>query len=279
MRLAEPDGKREPSPREFVDRHRPALERDEVRHNVLIAILNQLEANETMNARRWTLGEPGACAVQTPPYPIVLGELTQVQCHALAEQTRELDYPGLVGPDLTTKWFVERAIDFGIAFRDVIPERIHVLSGPPRYPGAPGRARKTGAEDAALLYDWTSAFMREAVPQDRPPDRDQVAAMAADGLSMLWVVDGAPVSMARIARQLKRTAAISAVYTPPALRGRGYAGSVTAAIAERVLAEGRSTACLYTDLRNPFSNRCYAKIGFRPACESLHIVRAAARAA
>jgi len=22
------------------------------------------------------------------------------------------------------------------------------------------------------------------------------------------------------------------------------------------------TACLYTDLRNPMSNRCYAKIGF-----------------
>jgi predicted GNAT family acetyltransferase len=69
------------------------------------------------------------------------------------------------------------------------------------------------------------------------------------------------------------TAAISQVYTPPALRGRGYAGSVVAAVVERIFAEGRDTACLYTDMRNPFSNRCYAKIGFRPVCESRHIPR------
>jgi hypothetical protein len=40
--------------------------------------------------------------------------------------------------------------------------------------------------------------------------------------------------------------------TPPELRGRGYAGSVTAALVERIYAEGKSFACLYTDLRNPF---------------------------
>jgi predicted GNAT family acetyltransferase len=27
-------------------------------------------------------------------------------------------------------------------------------------------------------------------------------------------------------------------------------------------------------VRNPFSNRCYAKIGFEPVCSSLHYVRA-----
>jgi len=41
----------------------------------------------------------------------------------------------------------------------------------------------------------------------------------------------------------------------------------------RIYAEGRTIACLYTDLRNPFSNRCYAKIGFRPVCTSLHFHR------
>jgi predicted GNAT family acetyltransferase len=94
-----------------------------------------------------------------------------------------------------------------------------------------------------------------------------------------WTVDGAPVSMAAIARRLRDSAAISAVYTPPELRGHGYAGSAVAAVVEQIFAEGRSTACLYTDLRNPFSNRCYAKVGFEPVCESWHYPRIAARVA
>ena len=74
-----------------------------------------------------------------------------------------------------------------------------------------------------------------------------------------------------------QAAAIAVVYTPPPLRGRGYAGSVTAALVEKAFAEGKSMACLYTDLRNPFSNRCYAKIGFKPVCDAAHISRVVAK--
>jgi hypothetical protein len=31
--------------------------------------------------------------VQTPPYGIMLGDLLEAQCRALAEATREVDYP------------------------------------------------------------------------------------------------------------------------------------------------------------------------------------------
>jgi RimJ/RimL family protein N-acetyltransferase len=279
MRSADGEGQGELSPRDFVDRHRPALERDEVRHNVLIAILNRLDADEQANIRRWTLGEPGACAVQGPPFPIVLGELTQAQCHALAELTRELDYPGVVGPDLTTKWFAERATALGVVFGEPVPQKIHALRAPPRYPGAPGSARPVWPEDAALLFDWTLAFVREAVQHDPEPTREQVERHMLGRGHTFWIVDGVPVSMAAIARRLRDSASISAVYTPPDLRGRGYAGSAVAAVVEQIFAEGRSTACLYTDLRNPFSNRCYAKVGFEPVCESWHCPRAAARSA
>jgi predicted GNAT family acetyltransferase len=46
-----------------------------------------------------------------------------------------------------------------------------------------------------------------------------------------------------------------------------------AAVVEAVFAEGRTTACLYSDLRNPASNRCYAKIGFKPVCQAWHYLR------
>ena len=82
------------------------------------------------------------------------------------------------------------------------------------------------------------------------------------------------MSMAGIVRRLNRSAAITGVYTPPEHRGRGYAGSVTAATVEPIYADGRKIACLYADLRNPASNCCYTKIGFTPVCGSLHFHRA-----
>jgi hypothetical protein len=76
---------------DFVEHHRSALERDEVRHNLILAILDRLAAGQPPGLLRWTLGPPGACAVQTPGYPIVLGELTAAQCRALADETRDLN--------------------------------------------------------------------------------------------------------------------------------------------------------------------------------------------
>jgi predicted GNAT family acetyltransferase len=133
-----------------------------------------------------------------------------------------------------------------------------------------------GAADVELFADWTIAFLREAVPHDRLPSRQRLAQIAAEGRHQFWIVDGEPVSTACIVRRTRHAAAISGVYTLPALRGRGYAGSVTAAVVERIFAEGKGAACLYTDLRNPASNRCYAKIGFKPVCRSWQYPRARA---
>jgi RimJ/RimL family protein N-acetyltransferase len=259
---------------DFVEYHRPALERDEVRHNLILASLGLLAAKYPSHLLRWTLGVPGACAVQTPGYPIVLGEVTQAQCSALAEKTRDLDYPGVVGPDETPQCFAERATALGVKFLEPTPQMIHALWDKPNYPGAPGHARAIGPADAELFADWTLAFKREAVPHDPLPSRERLAQIAAEGRHHFWIVDGEPVAMAGTVRRTRHVAAIAGVYTPPSLRGRGYAGSVTAAVVERIFAEGNSAACLYTNLRNPASNRCYAKIGFKPHCRSSHYPRA-----
>jgi RimJ/RimL family protein N-acetyltransferase len=262
-------------PEDFVACHRDALERDEVRHNLILAILDRLAVGHAPEPRWWSLDGPGACAVQVPGYPVVLGDVTQTQCHALADTTRHLDCPGVVGPDRTAPWFAGRAVELGTTFLDPIPQQIHALRTAPRYPGAPGHARIVASSDAALFADWTIAFMREAVPHDPLPSRERLERAAGEGRYQFWIVDGEPVSMAGIQRRTRHAAAIAGVYTPPALRGRGYAGSVTAAVVERIFQEGRSAACLYTDLRNPASNRCYARIGFTPVCTSWHYPRVA----
>jgi RimJ/RimL family protein N-acetyltransferase len=252
----------------------PVLERNEVRHNLMLGVLGGLVDRQSSDVMTWSLGSPGQCAIMCPGRPILLADLDEAQCGALAEQTASLDYPGVVGLDRTAQWFAARAIELGITFLDPIPQQLHVLRDRPNYPGAPGHARGIGPADVELFAYWTIAFLREAVPHDPLPSRERAAQIAAEGRHQFWIVDGAPVSMAGIVRQTRHAAAIASVYTPPALRTRGYAGSVTAAVVERIFAEGKTAACLYTDLRNPSSNRCYAKIGFKPACHSWHYPRA-----
>ena len=261
-------------PREFAAYHLPALERDEAKHNLIVAVLGRLASENPPELQWWSLGEPGQCAIKAPAYPIVLGDANAAQCHGLAETTRSLDYPAVVGADETARWFVERATELGVTFLAPIPQQIQVLRDKPIYPGVPGQARPVGAADTPLFSDWMTAFVREAIPQDPVPSPEQLAQSAASGRFQFWIVDREPVSMAGIMRRTRNAGAIAGVYTPPSLRGRGYAGSVTAAVVDAIFAEGRSMACLYVDLRNPYSVRCYAKIGFAPVCRSCYYPRA-----
>jgi predicted GNAT family acetyltransferase len=208
---------------------------------------------------------------------IVLADLGESQCRALAEQTTQIDYTGVVGPDQTAFWFAQRAIELGITFLEPIPQRIHVLNEKPKLPGAPGYARRSTSYDASMLADWIAAFVREATPHDVTPSREGLESLAGKERHLFWIVNDEPVSMAAIIWRTRNAAAISFVYTPPQLRGKGYGGSVTAAVVESVFAEGKTMACLYTDLRNPFSNRCYARIGFRSVCSSEWFPRASNR--
>ena len=255
--------------------HAPALEAREARHNLILAILARAAREGAPDIVTWSLGAPGQCAAMTVGWPIVLGELDAARCRQLADITADVAYPGVVGPDLTAQWFVERANELGLAFLDPVRLHIQVLTEPPKYPGAAGHARPVTAEDASLFADWMVAFAAEAVPHDPPPVRERLERTAGEGRHLFWVVNGEPVSVAGIARRTGNAVAISGVYTPATLRGRGYAGSVTAAVVERAFAEGRTIACLYTDQANPFSNRCYARIGFRPLCASLNFPKRA----
>jgi RimJ/RimL family protein N-acetyltransferase len=260
---------------DFLEYHRPALERDEVRHNLMLGLLGRLAHTDHSEVRLWTRGGGGECAMQTTPRnAIILGELNEAQCRALADETLGLDYPGVVGCDPAVLWFVERAVECGVRFAEPIPLQIYALRDRPSYPQVLGAARAVRVTDAELFGQWLIAFLKEAAPYDPLPTLDRVQKTAAGGDYRFWIVNGEPVSMAGVVRRTRHGAAIAGVYTPSALRGRGYAGAVTAEVIDCVFAEGRTIACLYADLRNPASNRCYTKIGFKPVCRSWHYPRA-----
>jgi hypothetical protein len=71
--------------KDFARFHAPALESNEARHNLILAILARAASDPTSPLRTWSLGAAGGCAAQYPGWPLVLGELEQQQCYALVE--------------------------------------------------------------------------------------------------------------------------------------------------------------------------------------------------
>ncbi len=79
----------------------------------------------------------------------------------------------------------------------------------------------------------------------------------------VWDHDGEPVSLVGRTVAVAGVPRIGPVYTPPALRGRGYASTAVAALSRRLFDEGARRVVLFTDLGNPTSNKIYADVGYR----------------
>jgi predicted GNAT family acetyltransferase len=87
---------------------------------------------------------------------------------------------------------------------------------------------------------------------------------------MVWEVDGVAVSMAGRTRPAAGMLRVGPVFTPLDLRGRGYAGAVTAAVS-RAAQELVGEVLLFTDMANPTSNAIYQRLGYRRVADRLQI--------
>ena len=261
-------------PLDFASFHEAALEADEIRHSLLLSIIGRLRGSPGQSGMKtWTLGAPGVCAAQTPGYPVVLGNLSKAECRALAEMMSDASYPGVVGTGDMALWFAERARQLGTELSEEVPQQIQALLITRQVPSVPGIPRQLSSKDFGLFKAWTHAFIREAIPSDPVPSDDAIMNDLRSRRHWLWTYEGKPVSMAAIARRTKRAAFINSVYTPPEYRNRGFGQAITAIVVREIFDEGRAAACLYVDLRNPASNRCYAKLGFQTVCNSWLVLR------
>ena len=104
-------------------------------------------------------------------------------------------------------------MQLGLTFLDPEQQQILAISERPRYPRSSGHPRVATSEDTTLFVDWMIEFCREAVPNDPPPEREALERAPGDDSCLFWVDNGQPVSMARMVRPLKKSAAISGVYT------------------------------------------------------------------
>jgi predicted GNAT family acetyltransferase len=114
-----------------------------------------------------------------------------------------------------------------------------------------------------LIIRWIGEFHDEI--GERNAD---LAAIADDRLTYggitLWEDDGEPVSMATRSRPSSAMIRVQLVYTPPELRGHGYAAGATFAATRNALTTGVRDVVLNTDLANPTANRLYSRLGYQP---------------
>ncbi|MFF9479391.1 GNAT family N-acetyltransferase [Streptomyces sp. NPDC014733] len=133
----------------------------------------------------------------------------------------------------------------------------------PPEPRPAGRGRVLGAADHDALLRWCDGFVT-AVGETPAVDAGSWATSRfADKRFTFWEApDGTPVSLAGCTAPVGGMVRVDPVYTPAHLRGRGYAGAVTAEVSRAALAAGATDVVLFTNPANATSNALYRRLGY-----------------
>ncbi|WP_217243090.1 GNAT family N-acetyltransferase [Streptomyces sp. AC555_RSS877] len=217
-------------------------------------------------------GAVRATYFQTPPRRLHLTALTAEDADSLAVHLAGLGrtVPG-VGAERETAAAFAAAWQTRTGARAALRQRqrlysLGTLTVPE--PAPAGRARVAGESDRALLVRWKDEFT-EAIGASVASNAEAWAdaRIASGGITFWETPDGTPVSMAGVTPPVAGQVRVAPVYTPAHLRGRGYAGAVTAAISRVARDAGADEVLLFTDLANPTSNALYRRIGYRPVAD------------
>ena len=214
-----------------------------------------------------------AAALMTPPHSLLVYAapgndptlaFQQIVTHLVAEGWRP---PAVNGPVQLALRFAELwQAATGIPYTPGVAMRAFELRSVQPPSGVSGVMRQATRADVDQILVFAQAFVAEALPHDAPPQRETIERLVTDGSAYLWV-DGTTVALAAKGRRTPHGISIGYVYTPPPLRGRGYADALVAGLSQRILDEGNAFATLFTDLANPTSNHIYQAIGYRPVCD------------
>jgi GNAT superfamily N-acetyltransferase len=214
-------------------------------------------------------GGVDAVFLQTPPHPLVLSELPPGAAESVEPLIELLaavgpDYvtginaPNVAAETFATAWHARTGAAASVHMRQRL-YRLGTLT--PLAPAPPGAPRIAGEGDRDLLIAWYVGFGEDIGEAPLNIERIVDDRISFGGLT-LWEVDGEPVAMAGALRPVAGTVRVAPVYTPRQLRGRGYAGAVTAEVSRQALALG-AEVLLFTDLANPTSNSLYQRLGYR----------------
>lgn len=218
-------------------------------------------------------GEVVGCAAWTPPFPLLVSsfpaEVAGELLLSAQERARALDRPlgHVFGPrpaaeSVARAWTESTGEPWSVQ----MAELLHECDVPVEPPTPPGAMRQATGADLEHWHAWSLAFADESgVIAGGEEMRPIVARALGEGRGFYWEdPPGTPVCMVGHAPPLPDLARVGPVYTPPQLRGRGYARRLTHEVTRRLLGRGLQRCVLYTDAANPVSNSIYRQVGYRP---------------
>jgi uncharacterized protein len=267
--------------RAFLDAAGALLLEDEARNNLILGVTGTLiEEPDRFAAKSfWVVtddgGRPVAAAMQTPPYNLLLAPARSDAALEMLAAAIDGDVPGVVASHPEVDAFVRLwSRSNAIEPRVLRNQGIYALERVQPTPRAPGERRPATTDDYELVMDWVIAFGEEVLEENDPGRTearnfvDQRLGGDGTGGVELWEDGGEPVSLSGWGGPTPNGIRIGPVYTPPDLRGRGYATSLVAELSQALLDAGRRFCFLYTDLANPTSNAIYERIGYAKVAEA-----------
>lgn len=220
-------------------------------------------------------GIPVLAGTMTPPFGLLVSALREDAEEFIPLLVSDLTGSDWVLPDVHAETHYARqfaeewATQTGGSYHKEMDMRIYVLHQVTPPEDVPGKFMQATTDNQILVAEWLGGFHREALEEERSDDylERSSAALIDRGEGYLWWDEGRPVSMCLQTRPTKKGISVSGVYTPPDLRGKGYASACVAALSQFMLDEGYQFTSLFTDLANPTSNSIYMKIGYQPLAD------------
>ena len=213
--------------------------------------------------------------LRTPPHNYILSEVPAESLAPLVDllldpatglDGREINLPESCEAPFTAAWTARTGNQPRVLERFRL-YRLAELIVPD--PAPEGGARLATQGDVEFVARSLESFWEEA--EDSMPLDARITALRmagariAEGIFWLWLdASGTPVSFAGHTPIVAGMGRVGPVYTPPELRGRGYAAGATIAVTRALLDAGAGEILLFTDLANPVSNRLYQRLGYRP---------------
>lgn len=263
----------------FLAETEEILSQDEVTNGLILSIALRLKRDPARFEHAPYLatirdgGKLAAAGLMTPPHGLVV--YARPGDPSPAMRLLAADLVASAWPLPTVNGVVDVSRAFAGAWQAItggevtvgIAMRVFELRAVTPPAGVSGSLRCATPADLDRVFAWANAFRDEAIPSDSPPRRELLARSIAEENIYLWEDGGRVVSIAAKGRRTAHGLSVGLVYTPPELRGRGYASACVAALSQVILDEGADFCTLFTDLANPTSNSIYQKIGYRPVCD------------
>lgn len=270
-------------PDKFASKAEPILSEGEDVFSLFNGVLQSIKAGmvkEPFMATAEQQGKVIALFQMTPPFPLNIIFADEQQMDDAIDGiidyilSNDLTLPSIISlkpwaERFAAKWTAktnqssQMIMDQGLYRLDQVDETLDK---------SPGTLRQAQESDKPLLEKWYIGFVKDTkMPEVTSEQAAEWVMRAIERKEIvLWEDNGIPVACAKQARPSQNSITVSFVYTPTQHRRKGYARTLVADFSAQLL-NTYEFCMLYTDKKNPTSNKIYQEIGYKKIADSVHL--------